>query len=99
MSDVTGHDYEVVGVPAGSRTPSPRTRASELVSRFLGGAGAEPAVSRLAAAGRSSDPTEVDQQAPLHCMSCASARSKRGFEMLSRAGSNWYWFFFLMEYN
>ena len=49
------------------------------------GAGAEPAVSRLAAAGRSSDPTEVDQQAPLHCMSCASARSKRGFEMLSRA--------------
>jgi len=41
---------EVVGVPAelvaaGSRTPSPKTRASELVSRFLGGAGAEPAVS------------------------------------------------------
>ena len=30
---------EVVGVP------SPKTRASELVSRFLGGAGAEPAVS------------------------------------------------------
>jgi len=41
---------EVVGVPAelvaaGSRTPSPKMRASELVSRFLGGAGAEPAMS------------------------------------------------------
>lgn len=39
---------DVVEVPAelvaaGSRTPSPKTRASELVSRFLGGA--EPAVS------------------------------------------------------
>ncbi|MDK0764206.1 hypothetical protein P5E87_15755 [Clostridium perfringens] len=39
---------EVVGVPAelvaaGSRTPSPKTRASELVNRFLGSA--EPAVS------------------------------------------------------
>jgi hypothetical protein len=38
----------VVGVPAelvaaGSRTPSPKTRASELVTRFLGGA--DPAVS------------------------------------------------------
>jgi hypothetical protein len=38
----------VVGMPAelvaaGSRTPSPKTRASELVSRFLGKA--EPAVS------------------------------------------------------
>ena len=39
---------EVVEVPAelvaaGSRTPSPKTRASELVSRFLGSS--EPAVS------------------------------------------------------
>ena len=39
---------EVVEVPAelvaaGSRTPSPKTRASELVKRFL--AGADPAVS------------------------------------------------------
>jgi hypothetical protein len=41
---------EVVEVPAelvaaGSRTPSPKTRASELVTRFLGTSGSDPAVS------------------------------------------------------
>lgn len=41
---------EVVEVPAelvaaGSRTPSPKTRASELVKRFLAAPGADPAVS------------------------------------------------------